>query len=515
MACGSCGTGAPGGCQSKGSCSTGACNRMNVHDWLANLPFADPESSCRIVEVSFNNGSRKDYFKNTTLHYFEKGEMIALEGVNGFDVGMVNLTGELVRLQLKKNNIDEKSPDIRKILRRATEGDLSKMQETKAREAEVLIRSRAMARQLKLDLKMAEVEIQADGRKATFFYIADDRVDFRELIKLYAGEFKVKVEMRQIGARQEAGKVGGIGSCGRELCCATWLTDFKSVNTNAARYQNLSINQTKLSGQCGRLKCCLNYELDTYMDALQFFPTDADVLETAKGRAFLVKKDIFKNLMWYSMQGSTSHYPLSLETVKKIKAQNRDGIRPEELEVAEITTSKPKEVEPEYADIVGQISLKSLEKTTRKRRDKERSREQNQRGPQQHGGDRQGQPQRRQQPQGRSNPNAQPGGEQQQRPPRPDNNNRRGPQQNAPRQQGEQREPREQRAPRPQQGEQRPPQQQAPRQQGQQQRPPRNPDQPQNPNQQNRGPRQQGNRPQNNRGPRPEGNEGPKPDNKE
>ncbi len=383
MACGSCGTGTPGGCQSKGSCSTGSCNRMNVHDWLANLPFADPESNCRIVEISFNNGSRKDYYKNTTLHYFEKGQMVALEGVSGFDVGMVNLTGELVRLQLKKNNIDEKSVEIKKILRKATDTDLAKMEESKAREKNILIRSRAMARQLNLELKMAEVELQADGRKATFFYIADDRVDFRELIKLYAGEFKVKVEMRQIGARQEAGKVGGIGACGRELCCATWLTDFKSVNTNAARYQNLSINQTKLSGQCGRLKCCLNFELDTYMDALQFFPKDADTLETTKGRAFLVKKDIFKNLMWYSMAGGGNHYPLSLETVRKIKAQNKDGIKPEELEVAEITTNKPKEVEPEYADIVGQISLKSLEKTTRKRRDKERSQQQNQQKPQQ------------------------------------------------------------------------------------------------------------------------------------
>jgi cell fate regulator YaaT (PSP1 superfamily) len=358
---------------------------MNVHDWLANLPFSDPESNCRVVEISFNNGSRKDYFKNTTLHYYEKGEMVAVEGVSGFDVGMVNMTGELVRLQLKKHKIEEKSPDIKKILRRATEQDLKKMQETKAREAQVLIRSRAMARQLKLELKMAEVEIQADGRKATFFYIADDRVDFRELIKLYAGEFKVKVEMRQIGARQEAGKVGGIGSCGRELCCSTWLTDFKSVNTNAARYQNLSINQTKLSGQCGRLKCCLNYELDTYMDALQFFPTDADMLEVAKGRAFLVKKDIFRNLMWYTMAESNKQYPLSIETVKKIKAQNKEGIRPEEMETVEVTSGKPKEVEPEYADIVGQISLKSLEKTTRKRRDKERGREQR---PQQQGGGR-------------------------------------------------------------------------------------------------------------------------------
>lgn len=346
---------------------------MNVHDWLANLPFSDPESTCKIVEVSFNNGSRKDYFKNTTLHYYGRGEMVCVEGTNGFDVGMVNLTGELVRLQLKKYNIDEKSPEIKKILRKATDQDLVKLKESKARESQILIRSRAIARQLKLDLKMAEVELQADARKATFFYIADDRVDFRELIKIYATEFKVKVEMRQIGARQEAGKVGGIGSCGRELCCSTWLTDFKSVNTNAARYQNLSINQTKLSGQCGRLKCCLNYELDTYLDALQFFPNDADVLEVAKGRAFLIKKDIFKNLMWYTMPDSNKHYPLSIEMVKKIKAQNKNGIKPEELETAEVTTGKPKEVEPEYADLVGQISLKTLEKTTRKRRDKERN----------------------------------------------------------------------------------------------------------------------------------------------
>ncbi len=377
MGCGSggCGTskdGAPGGCQSHGSCSTGGCNRMNVHDWLANLPFSDPESGCRIIEVSFNNGSRKDFYRNITLHHYEKGDMIAVEGVSGFDVGMVNMTGELVRLQMKKRKVDEKSPDIRKVLRRATEADIAKMLESKAREAQVLIRSRAMARQLKLDLKMAEVEVQADSRKATFFYIADDRVDFRELIKLYASEFKVKVEMRQIGARQEAGKVGGIGSCGRELCCSSWLTDFKSVNTNAARYQNLSINQTKLSGQCGRLKCCLNYELDTYMDALQFFPDDADMLEMEKSRAFLVKKDIFRNLMWYTMPDSNKQYPLTIERVKKIKELNKQGIRPADLEPVEVVSNKPKEIEPTYADVVGQISLKALEKTSRKRRDQER-----------------------------------------------------------------------------------------------------------------------------------------------
>ncbi len=470
MGCGSggCGTskdgGAPGGCQSHGSCASGGCNRMNVHDWLANLPFSDPESSCRIVEISFNNGSRKDYFKNTTLHYYEKGEMVAVEGASGFDVGMVNLTGELVRLQLKKNNIDEKSPDIKKILRRATESDLTKMKESKSREAKMLIRSRAMARQLKLELKMAEVEIQADARKATFFYIADDRVDFRELIKLYATEFKVKVEMRQIGARQEAGKVGGIGSCGRELCCSTWLTDFKSVNTNAARYQNLSINQTKLSGQCGRLKCCLNYELDTYLDALQFFPTDADTLEVARGRAFLVKKDIFRNLMWYTMAESNKQYPLTIDTVKKIKAQNRDGIKPEEMETVDVTSNKPKEVEPEYADIVGQISLKSLERTTRKRRDKEKSKQQQGGGRQQ-----QGQPQNRgnqpdqrreqgqqQRPPQNKGPQQQGGGRNQQQRPPQQGGNKPNQQQGGGRQQGPQRQ--QQQRPPQNKGPQRPPQ---------------------------------------------------------
>lgn len=372
MGCTSCSTGKPTGCKSNGGCSTGGCNRLNVHDWLANLPFSDPESNCRVIEVSFSQGSRKEFYRNNTVNYFEKGDIIAVEGVSGFDVGTISITGELVRLQLKKKNVKEDSPEIKKVLRLATDSDIVKWKETKAREHEILIRSRAIARQLKVELKMAEVEMQADARKATFFYIADDRVDFRELIRVYASEFKVKVEMKQIGARQEAGKVGGIGSCGRELCCSTWLTDFKSVNTNAARYQNLSINQTKLSGQCGRLKCCLNYELDTYMDALQHFPDNADMLELAKGRAFLIKKDIFRNLMWYSTPDSTKHYPLSIETVIKIKAQNKEGIKPDALETVEIISGKPKEVEPEFVDVVGQISLKSLEKNSRKRRDNER-----------------------------------------------------------------------------------------------------------------------------------------------
>ena len=370
MGCSNCGTadGKPSGCKSNGGCSTGGCNRLNVQDWLANLPFSDPESGCRIVEVSFNQGSRKDFYRNPTLQIFEKGDIVSVEGVNGFDVGTISVTGEVVRLQMKKKGIEENNPDIKKILRRASDKDIETMQQNKAREKEAMVRSRAIARQLKLDMKVSEVEIQADGRKATFFYIADDRVDFRELIKLFASEFRLKVEMRQIGARQEAAKVGGIGSCGRELCCSTWLSDFKSVNTTAARYQNLSINQSKLSGQCGRLKCCLNYELDTYLDALQNFPDNTETLQVAKGTAILIKKDIFKNLMWYVLPDSNKQYPLTIERVRKIKQLNVQGNIPEGLEPVEVNTGKPKEEESGFVDLVGQISLKTLEKADRKKR---------------------------------------------------------------------------------------------------------------------------------------------------
>ncbi|MBN8855949.1 MAG: hypothetical protein BGO55_15540 [Sphingobacteriales bacterium 50-39] len=371
MGCSNCGTangGKPSGCKSNGGCSTGGCNRLNVYDWLANLPFSDPDSSCRIVEVSFNKGSRKDFYRNTTTHLFEKGEMVSVEGVSGFDVGQVTMTGEMVRLQMKKKDVDERNPEIKKVLRRASDKDLEIMQQNKSRERDALTRSRAIARQLKLEMKMSEVEIQADGRKATFFYIADDRVDFRELIKLYAGEFRLKVEMRQIGARQEAAKVGGIGSCGRELCCSTWLGDFRSVNTTAARYQNLSINQSKLSGQCGRLKCCLNYELDTYLDALQNFPDNAETLQVAKGTAILIKKDIFKNLMWYVLPDSNKQYPLTIERVRKIRQQNLQNVVPDNLEPVEVSTGKPKEDESGFVDLVGQISLKTLEKADRKKK---------------------------------------------------------------------------------------------------------------------------------------------------
>ncbi len=373
MGCGSCGTGKPNGCKSNGGCSTGGCNRLNVHDWLLNLPFSDPESSCRIIEVSFKQGSRKEFFRNSTLQYFEKGELVTVEGVSGFDVGEISLTGELVRLQLKKKGAEEFSPEIKRVLRRSTDRDIELFLQNKSREKDALTRSRAVAKQLNLQMKLTEVEFQADGKKATFFYTADDRIDFRELIKIFASEFKVKVEMRQIGIRQEAAKVGGIGSCGRELCCSTWLTDFKSVTTTAARYQNLSINQTKLSGQCGRLKCCLNYELDTYLDALQQFPDNADAIEIERGRAILVKKDIFKNLMWYVLPDTSKQYPLTIQRVKEIQRLNARGEKPAELQAVELISGKAKEIEHTFVDVVGQISLRSLERNSRKRNDRERN----------------------------------------------------------------------------------------------------------------------------------------------
>lgn len=486
MGCGSCSSskdgGKPGGCKSNGGCSTGGCNRLNVHDWLLNLPFSDPESTCKVIEVSFKQGSRKEFYRNTTLQYFDKGDYVTVEGVSGFDVGEVSLTGELVRLQMKKKGVDEFGSEMKKILRRSSERDIETFHISKGREKEILARSRAIARQLNVNMKLSEVEIQADGKKGTFFYTADDRVDFRELIKVYAGDFKVKVEMRQIGIRQEAAKVGGIGSCGRELCCSTWLNDFKSVNTTAARYQNLSINQTKLSGQCGRLKCCLNYELDTYLDALQQFPDYAETLDTAMGTAHLIKKDIFKNLMWYVLPNNTKHYPLTIQRVKEIKRLNREGQKVDELQPVEIVSSKQREEnEPAaFVDLVGQISLKTLEKNDRRRRDQERG----SRGGQQQGGGRNqgprqggGQPQGQQ---GQRNQGPREPGQQGQRPqgPRPPQQNR-GPQQG---------------------GQQQGPRNQGPREPGQQGQRPQGPRPPQQNRGQQQGPRNQGPRQQ---GPRP------------
>lgn len=367
MGCGSCGVSKDGaktgGCQN--GCSSGGCNKLNAFDWLADIPLSEFGKPFPIVEVAFNNGSRKEFFNNSKNLDLIRGSYITVEGVNGFDVGTVSLSGELVKLQLKKYNVNQEDV-TKKILRHTTDADLNEYYNNKPKEKELLIQARAIARSLNLEMKIGEVELQADGKKLTIFYTANNRVDFRDLIKIYAQNFGARIEMKQIGARQESGKVGGIGSCGRELCCSTWLTDFKTVYTSTARYQNLSINQTKLSGQCGKLKCCLNYELDTYMDALTDFPTHADILEVKSGKLKLIKKDIFKKLMWYVSEKSTKHYPLSLERVQFILSENKQKRYPEDIEPVEVTALKSKDserhIEAGFVNDVGQITLTSLNK---------------------------------------------------------------------------------------------------------------------------------------------------------
>lgn len=333
MGCSSCGvTSAEGeevkGCQSNGGCSTGGCNKLNTFNWLSQMDQAI-QQRFDIIEVRFKNGS-KDFFRNTEDLELNTGDAVIVDVPSGHHLGHVSLQGELVRLQMRKKNV-KNDDEIKKIYRIASQRDLEKYREVKNRELPTLYRTRQIIDDLKLGMKLTDVEFQADNTKATFFYSADDRVDFRELIKRLAGEFKIRIEMRQISLRQEASRLGGIGSCGRELCCSTWLTDFKNVGTQAARYQNLSLNPGKLSGQCGRLKCCLNYELDTYMDALKEIPKIDKPLLTEKGSARLQKTDIFKRIMWFGYKDESSWYPLKVERVNEILALNKEGNKPTSL----------------------------------------------------------------------------------------------------------------------------------------------------------------------------------------
>lgn len=376
MGCEGCGTAGskPKGCGNNGYCESGGCSRLEVFDWLADITPPNHEEY-DLFEVSFKNGARKEIFRNDKKHDIVTGDYVLVETQSiGYDVGRVTLGGELVRLQMKKKNIGKRGSEVKNIIRKARDGEMEKLEIARSKEKETMLRARVMARDLGLDMKLGDVEFQADLRKATFFYVADGRVDFRELIKVLAREFKVKIEMRQIGARQEAGRVGGIGACGRELCCSSWLTNFKSVNTTAARYQNLAINQTKLSGQCGRLKCCLNYELDTYLDALRHFPDtgEARKLNTAKGTAFLVKTDILKGVMTYQLGDGGSYVDIALDDVKMILEMNARGEQPEDLEEMAVVTQE-KEV-MEFEDVVGQISLQSLERSDRKKHGRNRNR---------------------------------------------------------------------------------------------------------------------------------------------
>jgi cell fate regulator YaaT (PSP1 superfamily) len=331
--CGSTKDGKVSGCNNNGACGTGGCNKMNVFDWLSNMdmPVQDKFS---IVEVRFKNG-RKDFFRNSEGLSLTTGDAIVVEVPNGHHIGHVSLQGELVRLQMQKKKVADDG-EIKKIYRLAHQKDLEKFEDVKKRELPTLYRTREIIRDLKLEMKLSDIEYQADNTKATFFYSADDRVDFRELIKILAGEFKIRVEMRQISLRQEAGRLGGIGVCGRELCCSTWLSDFKNVATSAARYQNLSLNPSKLSGQCGRLKCCLNYELETYMEALEDIPKIEGPLLTEKGEAVLQKTDIFRKIMWFGFHEENTWHPLNIERVNHILKLNREGKRPASLDIDQV-----------------------------------------------------------------------------------------------------------------------------------------------------------------------------------
>jgi len=329
-ACGTKKDGKTAGCNNNGACSTGGCNKMNVFDWLSNMDMPG-ESRFDVVEVRFKNG-RKEFFRNSDRLNLTTGDAIIVEVPNGHHLGHVSLQGELVRLQMQKKNVAN-DDEIKKIYRIAHTKDLEKYEEVKKRELPTLYRTREVVRQLNLSMKLSDIEYQADNIKATFFYSADDRVDFRELIKILAGEFRIRVEMRQISLRQEAGRLGGIGVCGRELCCSTWLSDFKNVATSAARYQNLSLNPSKLSGQCGRLKCCLNYELETYMDALKGIPEVEAPLLTERGAATLQKTDIFRKIMWFGFKEDNNWYPINTDRVNEILEMNRAGKKPATLEI--------------------------------------------------------------------------------------------------------------------------------------------------------------------------------------
>jgi cell fate regulator YaaT (PSP1 superfamily) len=353
--------GVPAGCNNNGSCgTTGGCNKLNVFDWLGNMRMPDGQKACDMVEVRFKN-SRKDFFKNVNNLSLVIGDVVAVEATQGHDIGVISLTGELVKVQMKNRNANPTEEETKKIYRKAKQNDIDKWQEAQKLEVSSMFKARTIALRLGLQMKLSDVEYQGDRSKAIFYYTADERVDFRELIKLLAEEFKVRIEMRQIGARQEASRLGGIGACGRELCCSTWLTDFRTVSTSAARYQQLSLNPLKLAGQCGKLKCCLNYELDSYVDALKEFPTieNNKYLQTVKGDAFHQKTDIFKGVMWFSYKHEPSVFiPMKAEQVKDVIAKNEKGEKPEDL-VPFVLNLKTKAtvIEHTFENVVGQDSL--------------------------------------------------------------------------------------------------------------------------------------------------------------
>ena len=383
MGCGSCATGKngqPKGCKNNGTCGTDGCNKLTVFDWLANMALPVGQEPFNYMEVRFKNG-RKNFYENTENLSLSIGDVVATEAPSGHDVGVVSLLGELVKVQMKKKKVRPKSPEVLKIYRKATQRDIDVWQEARDREEPMKVRAREIAIRLQLKMKISDIEFQGDASKATFYYTAEDRVDFRQLIREFAQEFRTRIEMRQIGFRQEAGRLGGIGSCGRELCCSTWLTDFRSVNTSAARYQQLSLNPQKLAGQCGKLKCCLNYELDTYLDALKDFPRQDAKLQTQRGTAVCQKTDIFKGLLWYAYEGEWSNWhQLTTAQTKDIIQAAKDKKPVASLE--EFAFQKEETPERDFGNVVGQDSLTRFDKPKNNRNKKRKPNKKRRKKPQ-------------------------------------------------------------------------------------------------------------------------------------
>ena len=384
MACTSCSTangGAPKGCNNNGTCGTDSCNKLSVFDWLSNMTLPGGQAPFDCVEIRFKNG-RKEFFRNTEKLTLSIGDIVATEASPGHDIGIITLTGELVKIQMKKKN-ENPTKELPKIYRKASQKDIDIWTDARNKEEPIRMRAREIAIKLKLEMKISDVEFQGDGSKSTFYYTANDRVDFRQLIKEFAGTFRSKIDMKQIGYRQEAAKVGGIGSCGRELCCSTWLTDFRSVNTNAARYQQLSINPQKLAGQCGKLKCCLNYELDSYLDALSDFPPSSTTIDTVNGKAFCIKIDVFKKRMWFAyVERSMAWYDLDVAEVKKMVAQNKKGEKTPPLEDFKVNDIPLKSVDLIQENTIDRFERKNKNSGNNQNRKRPNNNNNNQRSPQ-------------------------------------------------------------------------------------------------------------------------------------
>ena len=363
MGCESCSTGKDGqpkGCKNNGTCGTDSCNKLTVFDWLSNMTLPNGATPFNWVEVRFKNG-RKGYYKNLENLTLSIGDVVATQAASGHDIGMVTLSGELVKVQMKRKKISETPEEVFKIYRKASQRDIDTRVEAREKEEPMKVKARQFAIDLRLKMKISDIEFQGDASKATFYYTADERVDFRELIKLFAREFRTRIEMKQVGLRQEAARLGGIGSCGRELCCSTWLTDFRSVSTSAARYQQLSLNPLKLAGQCGKLKCCLNYELDSYLDALKAFPKTEVKLRTEKGTAVCQKTDIFKGHMWYAYEGEWMNWhKLTTAQANEIIAANAKKEKVESLE--DYASELVEEAKVDFENVVGQDSLTRFDK---------------------------------------------------------------------------------------------------------------------------------------------------------